>query len=533
LHAVATPTLRTLQPEILPLEKNLDPEVRGAAIEVLGAFKGNEVILPVLVRALGDKEEIIRQGAAWKLHKLEESRWSEQIVVALLQRLDDPSQDVQKVALETLQFAGSRWARQIIPPIESFLARPRVKENPELRERAEIVLVMLSPSRRHERASQFVGSLGREAREPGLGLFIALLDGHPLPSSLCEEDLLQYRNLPEFWYREARAESALALFEFGLRRCPHQINRLLEELSYDLPKEKAALLILPYVRDERPERKVLAVKALARLGDSGPAIVPSLWPLLNDPEIEVQSAAVDTLGAVGEPRVVVPPFLRLLADRATGDRVRLAVIQQLGEIGLSQAEIIVPALLPILDEEDRFLAGKAAEALGKIGREDAENLVPHLADHPDALASLARFGPLPTEGEQRLLAALGTRDFSYTSITVGPGLGWHWLHQAVREQPDVYRALLSRLKSRESRLDSRYRAAVVSGLARWYVAGLPQPEPQAVPPWKKEALWRHPRAAREHEAFENELARLQQLERPWWLRVAAWEVLAQAVEDLP
>ena len=61
---------------------------------------------------------------------------------------------------------------------------------------------------------------------------------------------------------------------------------------------------------------------------------------------------------------VVPRLLSIASDKEKDLRMRVAAVYDLGE---RQDRSAVPAILEILDDEDRYLASFAAEALGRIG----------------------------------------------------------------------------------------------------------------------------------------------------------------------
>jgi HEAT repeat protein len=81
--------------------------------------------------------------------------------------------------------------------------------------------------------------------------------------------------------------------------------------------------------------------------------------------------------------------------------VRVRAAYALGEI-VTQAPLVVPALLPLLEDEDRFVRRSAAWALGQFGK-DAKAAVPGLTrmladkDHGNPAAAMAALGCIGSE----------------------------------------------------------------------------------------------------------------------------------------
>ena len=84
------------------------------------------------------------------------------------------------------------------------------------------------------------------------------------------------------------------------------------------------------------------------------------------------------LGYIGvtQAETVVPALLPLLHD--TDWNVRQAVAKALGQVGTAHAETVVPALLPLLHDTDWNVRFAAVEALPQIGGTQAETIVPAL-----------------------------------------------------------------------------------------------------------------------------------------------------------
>ena len=95
-----------------------------------------------------------------------------------------------------------------------------------------------------------------------------------------------------------------------------------------------------------PEQDSLEETIELALGRIGPAALPSILPLLSDPDPEMRIAAAEVIARIGpEAEGAVPALTALLADE--DEDVRRAAARALGEIGPAAASA-VPALLESL-----------------------------------------------------------------------------------------------------------------------------------------------------------------------------------------
>jgi hypothetical protein len=279
---------------------------------------------------------------------------------------------------------------------------------------------------------------------------------------------------------------------------------MLGELAGEEVHDSLIAELLPFLDAPVPGVKAAAAEVLGRLAadDEDGEVLTLLATLTTDPEIAVRAAAARALRHTPRDRAaeMVPHLLPLLEDPELF--VFEAALETLGKIGGGQASTIAPALLPHLDRHSIY---------GPYGAEDV-------------IADLAEFELLPESVAEDLEERL--RRPGRISEAVLRGMGAHWLHEArSQDERAVSALLLERLAEDESRLDARYRKATVYALAYWYNAGLSaQEEETPEPPWID------PRAGAEHQTFAQEIDRLRELEHPWWLRVAAWEVLLTAEE---
>jgi HEAT repeat protein len=248
-------------------------------------------------------------------------------------------------------------------------------------------------------------SLGPGAR--GSASELALLDD---PRSI--PALLGALASPERWVRR-RAGEALVAF-----------------------RERGRLALTESVGDARPAVRREAVRAL---GESGPTAFEAVLETRSDPDVTVRRQAVGSLGTIGDPRGLDAIFdashdpnqdvrhsaawalyavgraawQRIVAGLHDGDApVRLMSVEALGYAvnplmaGLMPSELPVSDLVPLLDDEDRFVRRQAAPVLAYVNPSD--DPVPWqlmaASDDPEIrkIAGDARRNRLTTEMYDRL-----------------------------------------------------------------------------------------------------------------------------------
>jgi HEAT repeat protein len=129
------------------------------------------------------------------------------------------------------------------------------------------------------------------------------------------------------------------------------------------------------LRDERPDIRLEAVKAMGESGD--PQAVRHLVGAALDPDPRVASRAVDFLG-----RLRATEATEFLAERlfvkGTDPRLRLHILAALGRIGDSRAA--GPILQFLAQSEDAELRAAGIYALGEIGDSTSRDKVAALVE---------------------------------------------------------------------------------------------------------------------------------------------------------
>nr|WP_255772422.1 HEAT repeat domain-containing protein [Methanothermobacter sp. K4] len=186
---------------------------------------------------------------------------------------------------------------------------------------------------------------------------------------------------------DVRISALRALASFRNERSVAAVEGYLNDPLEDIRKN--ALITLAELDPERGLKQALAAlndrswvvrKAAARvtrnLGDE--RCLEVLIDKLNDPDMEVRRQIVLAVVNLGES--AVDPLLEKLSDPSW--QTRAVLVEALGEIGSERA---VPYLKRMVSgrkrDENRYVRGKVAEALGLIGDPDAlESLIDALND---------------------------------------------------------------------------------------------------------------------------------------------------------
>lgn len=116
------------------------------------------------------------------------------------------------------------------------------------------------------------------------------------------------------------------------------------------------------LRNARTETRIDAAQQLRRYHDE--AVIGALIEAFADTELKVCRMAMDSLASIGLPAVKM--LIDTLGHIDSG--VRSAAVLTLGDIGDQR---VVDALIDTLDDEDEGVQHAAAETLSRIGTSDA------------------------------------------------------------------------------------------------------------------------------------------------------------------
>lgn len=149
-----------------------------------------------------------------------------------------------------------------------------------------------------------------------------------------------------------------------------QVARLLGRLN----PTAGAEVLLRLVADAHKSVRLAALESLA--GCQPPvAVVEQLCGLLRDPDLTVQSKAIETLIQINHPHTL-RSILDILQDES--EYVRRAAVEVLNAVGTTEA---IKDLLGALGDQDWWVRVRAADALGNIGgAKVVEAVIPLLQD---------------------------------------------------------------------------------------------------------------------------------------------------------
>ena len=146
------------------------------------------------------------------------------------------------------------------------------------------------------------------------------------------------------------------------------------------------------------DARLFAIAVLERVGAAADGAVPALGEVLRKNDAQVRAAAADALGAIGG--AAVGELSEALGHRDAG--VRRAACVALGTIGPA-ARSTAPRLVPLLDDADDAVRDRALEALGRVGAQEALDLLLQRlveADGAPALAIIEVLSDLGVRGDQ-------------------------------------------------------------------------------------------------------------------------------------
>ena len=156
-------------------------------------------------------------------------------------------------------------------------------------------------------------------------------------------------------------------------------TRAIERLG-ELRSSRAVPLMVSWVRRETEARRnlVMAVvgPVLVAIQRIGSAAVPSILPILDDPDRDMRIIACLSLSKLGpQAAEALPALIQRTKDH--GFKQRGMAVQALGKIG--PPSTVLPTLVGILDENDSLARNAAIHAIGDMGPA-ASSALPKLKD---------------------------------------------------------------------------------------------------------------------------------------------------------
>jgi len=348
-------------PALITLLDDRDGEIRVAAISAMERIASDaNIAVPALIGALDDPDPNVRYAAAGALEQF--SNRANVVVPALIDALYDPEEIVVYASANALTRMGVLAVPALVETLSSDQALPRTAAAGAL---GGIGL----------RAQSALGELVELVNDRDPRVRVAAVRAVGLVASETETGLRAnwdegVEEIPVF----PRASDWAARRRLDMFRSNVKLAR------FAVPPLTDAL------RDPQEEVRFAAAKALKAIGAAAQDAAPELIYVLEDDAPKVRRAAAGAVGWLAPPDEGVPALVPLLADDDT--TVRWTVARVLGEYG-SHA---VPDLVAALEHDNPVLRVGAAEVLGEIGpaasgaetalesaRDDAEDTVRHAA----------------------------------------------------------------------------------------------------------------------------------------------------------
>jgi HEAT repeat protein len=343
VRSSATTALKQIgSSSIPPLVKSLagsTPRIRRAAALALGTFGAEARSATVeLVKALTDESFAVRRAAAQALAAIEPQEPSALTVLAERLTLDDDADVAHHMAL-ALAKGGKPAVAVVLPLLRHTRAATRYHAVLVLREMksapvdaVKSVQVLLKDDDADVRAValEAVGTLGETA--------IPILVGSLKDTSA-----------------DIRRGAALGLARVGA------------------PASEAVPALSAALADSEPTVRQAAAQALGEIGPAARAAVPELVQGLKDRTRGYRDPAILALVRIGKPAAL--PVAALLDEKDT--ETRLAALVALGFLGREAADEVVKPVTAALKDENREIRLQAVRALGRIGS-GAKSAVPAL-----------------------------------------------------------------------------------------------------------------------------------------------------------
>ncbi|HEY2941627.1 MAG TPA: HEAT repeat domain-containing protein [Vicinamibacteria bacterium] len=284
---------------------------------------------PAVIRALAselrDEEKDIREEAAFAIGILNGT----DALPALTAALKDPEASVRGAAATAIGKIGTAEDGKALVPLladDSAAVRNRVMQAIgvlHVKEAGPALRQLYEANRRKEGGLRILAALSRIGDPAQADLFQELVqDPDPERKRLAIEGLGRISDA-----------SRLPAFKKDYQREKNEELRLAYSFALTLLGDRAFLdtivLSLP--------SRTLGTRSRSYLLEMGPAILPELYPYLNDPEAEIRAALCDIIASFGDPEAI-PRLTPLINDpsQTVADKANRAV-ERLRRVGGAKA----------------------------------------------------------------------------------------------------------------------------------------------------------------------------------------------------
>jgi len=320
-------------------------------VRVLGwVGSGSEQVIDGLTRLLGSpsvRSEVIETLV----------RHGDEVTGPLCSQLEVDDIEIRRAAITALGRIGDPNS---VPALMSLL------HDPELCVETAEALARIGDRRAYEPLMALLTHDRAAVRQAAIGALNSL--GHPQMAN----DITRLLRSDNPRLRESAAriagyfgypECAALLIERANDSDENVRRSAIESLS-NIDEPSVVPLLNTALQDKSPRIRAAAAQSLGRLGLS--ASVPNLLQALCDTDGWVRYYAVRALGEIRSPESIDALARMLREDTAV--HVRVAAADALGSVGGPR---VVSIIAPIVESEDRDVAGAALLSLGVIGHPDA------------------------------------------------------------------------------------------------------------------------------------------------------------------
>ncbi len=345
--------LAAFVPIVTMLQKNLEPDVRAAAMATLEKL---DYTVPFLVGVLEDDTmpAVAQAYAAYTLGRMQAA----DAVPALIAALESPHDTVREHAMTALGAVGDMRAWK--PLIVAAHKDP----SPALRVKAQETVEKLATA---PSSAPDAGTLNLQLQDP-----------NPMVRRSAARALSTRGN----WW-------SVPLLAEALKDPDEEVRRLAARALGDLQDRRAVAPLTAFLPSAAGRTLYTAIVALGVLRD--PAAVPALIPYLDHPDPEARRYAARALGTLGDPSAG-PGLRKLLADPLPRNRQEAA-----RALGLIRDTDAVEALETIaVKDNDEAVRYEAIRALGGIGDPGAVSALERLLFVKDTIAVVTVINALRT-----------------------------------------------------------------------------------------------------------------------------------------
>lgn len=127
--------------------------------------------------------------------------------------------------------------------------------------------------------------------------------------------------------------------------------------------------LMKLLHSDKLPLRLAAYQALGAIGPSAEEAVPSIIEGISDPQYPVRWNSIAALGRIHKrPELVLPALFPLLSQPTTGESERQIIMLTLGSLGKygAQARAAIPAILPLISNDDAEIRTSARSALDQI-----------------------------------------------------------------------------------------------------------------------------------------------------------------------